>query len=100
MSLLQGHARGGFTYAAPDCPEIYFLSGLSNPTRALFDFIEPRERSVDRVLPALTRVGVTAVVINREPEFSGRLPKDLDAELTTRFPQSEEVGRFTVRWAP
>jgi hypothetical protein len=100
VSLLQGHAKGGFTYAAPDCPEIYFLSGLGNPTRALFDFIEPRERGVDRVLPAIIRAGVTAVVINRKPKFSDRLPEDLDAELTARFPQSEEVGRFTVRWAP
>jgi hypothetical protein len=100
VSLLQAHAKSGFTYAAPDCPEIYFLSGLGNPTRALFDFIEPQERSLDRVLPAITRTGVTAVVLNRKPEFSGPLPGDLEAELTTRFPQSEEVGRFTVRWAP
>src|SRR5215472_9183720 len=30
---LRAHARNGVTFATPDCPEVYFLSGLANPTR-------------------------------------------------------------------
>src|SRR5439155_25723243 len=32
IPLVQSHAAGKFIYAAPDCPEVYFLSGLQNPT--------------------------------------------------------------------
>src|ERR1700674_3477132 len=40
IPLIQEHAGTGEIYAAPDCPQIYFLSGYRNPTRALFDFLE------------------------------------------------------------
>jgi len=46
IPLVQDHAAGEYIYAAPDCPEVYFLSGLRNPTRNLFDFLdEPAERT-------------------------------------------------------
>ena len=28
VRLLREHSDGGFVYAAPDCPEVYFLSAL------------------------------------------------------------------------
>ena len=42
--------------------------------------------------------GITAVVINRRPEFSGPLNREIDAAPAARFPQSDEAGRFLVRW--
>ena len=33
VPLVTGLAGGGSLYAGPDCPEVYFLTGLPNPTR-------------------------------------------------------------------
>src|SRR5262249_3762470 len=70
IDTLKAHARGEFTYAGPDAPEIYFLSGLRNPTRQLFDFLDPRGSDPTELLAILERRHVTAVVINRKIEFS------------------------------
>jgi len=98
VDTLIAHARGSFTYVGPDAPEVYFLSGLHNPTRAFFDFLEPSEHSPSRVLDAVDRHGVTAIVINRFVKFSAQLSPELEAAFATRFPHATTVGRFTVRW--
>lgn len=98
VTLLQRHARGGFTWASPDAPEIYFLSGLRNPTRTLFDFFDDDIGRTPRILTALERKGVTAIVLNAWPEFSPRVRGDFRAELERRYPFSEDVGKFRVRW--
>jgi len=37
-------AAGKPILAGPDCPEVYFLAGVRNPTRSLFEFLEdPQE---------------------------------------------------------
>jgi hypothetical protein len=98
VDTLRAHARGSFTYAGPDAPEIYFLAGLRNPTRAFFDFLEPTEQAADRVLGAVDRHRVTAIAINRFVKFSAPLSPELEAAFATRFPHAATVGRFTVRW--
>ncbi len=40
-ALLRAHARGEYVFAGPDTPEIYALTGLRNPTRSLFDALDP-----------------------------------------------------------
>ena len=40
VAELRAHASSGYMYATPDCPEVYFLSGLRNPTRTFFDFFD------------------------------------------------------------
>jgi hypothetical protein len=98
VAVLRGRARGAYTWASPDCPEVYFLSGLANPTPSLFDFFDdPRGRTA-RILDALTRRGVTAVVLNSAPQFSPALPDDLLGELQKRYPYAVNVGKFEVRW--
>ena len=98
IEVLGAHARGGYTWAAPDCPEIYFLSGLRNPTRTLFDdFDEPAGRTA-RILAATERHGVTAIVVNVAPSFADEVSGDLMAELQRRYPYAEDVGKFQVRW--
>ena len=98
VGVLQRHARGGYTWASPDCPEIYFLAGLRNPTRSLFDFFDdPAGRSA-RILTALERKGVTAVVLNRAPQFSPQISDELIAELERRYPFGANLGKFQVRW--
>jgi hypothetical protein len=98
VPLLQQHARGGYTWAAPDSPELYFLSGLRNPTRSLFDFFDDTTGRTTRTLEALDRHAVTAVVINSAPQFSPEIAPDLAAELGRRYPHAADVGKFQVRW--
>jgi hypothetical protein len=98
VPLLRAHARGGYTWASPDCPEIYFLSGLRNPGRSLFDFFENPTGRTARVLDMLERHGVTVIVLNARPAFSPVPSDDLVAALESRYPYARNVGPFHVRW--
>ena len=98
VNVLQPHVRGSYTFASPDCPEIYFLTGLENPTRTLFDFFDTGEGRTGRILESLARHQVTAVVLNSAPQFSPKVPADLQAALEARYPFSVTVGKFEVRW--
>lgn len=98
--LVSRHARGGYTWASPDMPEIYFLTGLKNPTRTLYDFFDDPNGRTQRILEALDAKGVTAIVMNRLPEFSAPLTDDLIVPLEQRFPYAANVGPLQVRWRP
>jgi hypothetical protein len=98
VPILQQHARGGYTWAAPDAPELYFLSGLRNPTRTLFDFFDDTTGRSARILETLDRHAVTAVVLNVAPKFSPEIAPDLAAEIRRRYPNAADVGKFQVRW--
>lgn len=99
IPLVQSHAAGRFIYAGPDSPEIYFLSGLNNPTRMLFDFLDSNsETRTERVLSALQAHEVNVVAINASPGFSGPMRPDLRVRLEQLYPQSAKVGHFQVRW--
>jgi hypothetical protein len=98
VHLVREHARGGYTWASPDVPEIYFLTGLRNPTRTMYDFFDdPIGRSA-RILSTLERHKVTAVVLNRRPQFSHEIAADLMDSLVARYPNTSEVGALQVRW--
>ncbi len=98
VSVLQQHARGEYTWASPDCPEVYFLSGLRNPTRSVFDFFDDERGHTARILAALDQHRVTAIALNSTPEFSTRISGDFLAELERRYPFGENVGKFQIRW--
>lgn len=98
VMVLNRHARGGYTWASPDCPEIYFLSGLQNPTRTMYDFFDDPAGRTPRILTALERHGVTAVVLNRAPQFSPNISDELVGELERRYPFAADVGKFQIRW--
>lgn len=97
IEFLQAHALGGYTYCALDCPDVYFYSGLRNPTPILYDdFDDPRGRN-DRIMAALERHSVTAVFL--EPSlFLGTVPRDLADELARRYPNARQFGKIQVRW--
>ncbi|MEJ7810307.1 MAG: hypothetical protein WKG32_07820 [Gemmatimonadaceae bacterium] len=97
VPLVQAHARGAYIYAAPDCPEVYFLTGLANPTRTLFDVLDPDNTRSAAMLELLERRRVNVVVLNHQPEFS-RLDAELAAAIALRYANVEQVGRFEVRW--
>jgi hypothetical protein len=101
VALLHAHSRpGGFTYAAPDCPEVYFLAQLQNPTRTMFDFLDDAGDHDARVVRAIDARHVTAVAINTFPMFSAPIDATLAAALRNRYPDSAVVDNFVVRWGP
>jgi len=96
-NLVRQHSHSPFIYVTPDAPEVYFLTESENPTRTFFDmFDEPKGREA-RVMAAIHTHGVDVVVINKRP-FSEGIPPILYDSLADRFPRSEDVGKFEVRW--
>lgn len=100
VRLVDSLDHRGVLYAAPDAPEIYFLTGLVNPTPTLYEFMDHPEGRDERVLDALDRAGVRVLVIRRSPLFSAQLSTELLEELARRYTQSRQVGRFLVAWKP
>ena len=100
ISLVRQKATNGAVYAGPDCPEIYFLTGLKNPTRMIFDGFEDYAHESDRVLGAIDSVNPSVIVIDRLPLVSTPLPGDLRRTLAARFPEMMYIGKFEVRWRP
>src|ERR1700682_693013 len=99
IAAVREHTRGPFIYAAPDCPEVYFLAGFHNPTRSLFDFLDDSSGR-EEILNALELHQVNVIVIYDKPAFSSELPDTLREALEDRFPSSRNVGPFEVRWRP
>ena len=97
IPVVQREARGGKIWAGPDAPEVYFLGGFRNPTRTLFEFLDAGggERAL---LERLDRDSVRLVAVNVAPSFSPRPSPALLAALAQRFPGTDTVGRFLVRW--
>jgi hypothetical protein len=101
VALIDAHsAPGSYTYAAPDCPEVYYLAQRRNPTGTLFDFLEEAGGHDERVIRSLDERHVTAVAINMVPLFSRPIDDRLAAALRARYPDSAVVDNFVVRWAP
>jgi hypothetical protein len=101
IPLVQRRAAGSpYAYAAPDCPEVTFLAGLRNPTRALFDVFDDSAGRADAVLRILRRDDVRVVALNADPEFSSPIAGALDSALSISYPDTETIGKFTVRWRP
>jgi hypothetical protein len=98
-TLLREHASGPYVYAGPDTPEIYYLSGLRNPTRALFGFLDDSGSGRGaRLLESLRRHDVTAIAIDLQPAISDPHGADVLRALRTRFPNAARVDRIEVRW--
>ncbi len=100
VARLRAHATGAYAYAAPDCPEVYFLAALRNPTRTIWDFLDDSAGRTARVLRALDAHYVTAVAIDTRPPFSGPMSPELLDSLVRRYPWREPVDAFLVRWRP
>ena len=87
----------GFVYAAPDCPEVYYLSARRNPTRDVFEYLRPAPPP-EALLRRLRETMVSVVVINERPDYSPALDAATRAALASEFPREASVGRFQVRW--
>jgi hypothetical protein len=100
IPLVRAHAgASGYTFATPDCSEVYFLSELRSLRRTMFDFFDEPTGRTEAILDGLESHGVKVIVICSQQQFSGR-DRELEAALAERFPESTKVGRFEVRWRP
>jgi hypothetical protein len=99
-AIIGQHARGEYIYAAPNCPEVYFLNGFRDPTATLFRANRDSFQQNRAILAALHNHDVNLIVINRNPVFSGPVSTDLMSVLELEFPQRAAAGEFEVRWKP
>ena len=76
---------------------MYFLSGVPNQTRTLFDFLDVTAGTV----PLIERVRAaqaTLVVLNLQPDFSGPPDQATIDALRADFPNVRGVPGFLVFW--
>ncbi len=92
---VQRRAAGREIWAGPDAPEVYFLGGFRNRTRAIFDFLG-EEAGALPLQPG--GPDVSAVVLNIRPSFSRPLAASVMELLRQRFPAADTIGRFELRW--
>ncbi len=93
IHFLQRHSPNGLMFAGSDCPELYFLAGLTDITPD--DGGAPPEE----ILKAVQSENLNLVVINDAPYFpSGAISPEVRAEVTKRFPHSTRFGFFEVFW--
>ena len=85
-------------WAGPDAPEIYFLTGRTNRTRHLYEFVDPEWEAQALELTADADVGL--IVINRQPEFTEPMSDATSDQLVRRFPEGIRIGPMEVRWRP
>ena len=76
------------------------MTGLRNPTRTMFDFFDDPDGRTDRILRVIAAHQITAIAINHWAAFSGPPDPRLLAALAERYPDSANVGRYTLRWRP
>ena len=98
IPLIRSHASGSFIYCTQDCPEVYFLSGLENPTPTMFDFMDDPNGRTERILAALESHGVNVLAIHHRVTNQSNPDPALEAELRQRFPHSQNIESFEVRW--
>ena len=98
--IIEEHARGEYIYAAPDCPEMFFLYRFRNPTRFFFDFFDEPAGMTQRTLATIHEHQVNLVVLNSDPAFSSPIRSDLRHALEGEFPNYAKIGTFEVRWKP
>jgi hypothetical protein len=98
--IIGEHAHGEYIYAAPDCPEMYFLYKFRNPTRFFFDYYDELSGDTRRVMSIIHEHNINLVVLNNDPLFSRPLQPELRTALEHEFPNRAEVGAFQVRWKP
>jgi len=98
IPLVRQHAAGRPILATPDAPEVYFLTGLENPTPVIYEFLDPSPPSAAHTLRLLDTRDVRVVVLNTRPLFSQPTDPTLREGLSHAFPEHERVGPFVVRW--
>jgi len=98
IPFIQSHASGKFIYCTQDCPEVYFLSGLENPTRTMFDFMDDSKGRIDRIMSILESRKVNVIAIHHGAINQSLPDPALESALYQRFRHSARIQTFEVRW--
>lgn len=96
--LVRSHLDGGSLWAGPDAPEVYFLTGVPNPTPTLYEFLDRTPLAPAGLDSLLESAGVRVAVVNTRPLFSPALDPSSLERIVRAFPESSTVGPFVVRW--
>ncbi len=97
IGAVQSLSQGRTLWAGPDAPEVYFLSGVPNRTRTLFDFLDADAATVP-LIDRIRATGATLVVLNIRPDFSGAPDQATVNALRAEFPNVRGVPGFLVFW--
>src|SRR5205814_4383560 len=85
--------------AAPDCPEVYFLAGLKNPTPIIYDSLEDMRDYERDMKSLLDRPNFLKAAVLHDATASGTFQLQILRPLVvSRFPNSRKIGAFTVYW--
>ena len=98
LPLIHEHLSGGALLAGPDCPEVYVLSGLSNPTPSPFDFFETLGGYERMIQDVLRTNHVQVIVVDNRPQFSSDYVHAMRRAVSSAFLEHESVGDFDVYW--
>lgn len=101
IAFVKEKSSAGPIFAGPDCPEIYFLSGIKNQTPVLFDsLVDPIE--YEQIINGLfNRPNFLKVAILKDSTGSAESQlRLLQTLVAARFSNSRKIGRFTVYWRP
>jgi hypothetical protein len=97
--IIRQHARGKYILAAPNCPQVYFLSGLRPPARDFFDYSDDVGQTTESILSNLEAHHINLVVLNHlHRMFVPPVPNDLHLALEREYPSHVDTGNFEVRW--
>ncbi len=81
-----------------DAPEIYFLTGLRNPTRTFFEsFADPATQTPEAIERVLREKNVGVVVLTRPETALQPLPAALRRWIEREYPSVTWVGAIEVR---
>ena len=97
IGAVQVLAKDRTLWAGPDAPEVYFLSGVPNRTRTLFDFLDVTAGTVP-LIERVHAVQASLVVLNLQPDFSGPPDQATVDALRVEFPNARSVPGFLVFW--
>lgn len=91
-------AAGRTIWAGPDAPEIYFLSGLPNRTRTIFDFLDPDAAITADLVSRLDALGVSVAVLKLQAPFSAAPTPDAVEAFRRVFPNERVMAGVLVLW--
>ena len=100
VSMVREKAGDSQIYAGPEGPEVYFLCEKPNLTRIFFEGPSGVTPTGDTATLAklFEREDLKVVVWNRSPQFTHGLWRVYRERLWQRFPNSTEIGKYTVMW--
>jgi hypothetical protein len=91
--VIREHATNDLLIATAECPDLYFLTGLQNPTT------NDNGLTSEELLRVLPRPDVNVVAINTGSTFSGgEITQEVVQELKRQFPNSVRVGKYWIGW--